>query len=310
MPDTTAGSGTTTTAGSRTTTTAGSGTTTTAGSGTTTTAGPGTTTTAASGTTTTAGPGTTTTAGPGTTKTAASGTTTTAGSGTTTTSTPGPLVGLAQIINNLNQQAGSSAIDTTGLLSSLTALQGNSLPGGTIQEEADYLRGRIQNMDGSVGMAKRNLLLNESDRLRSQDYNYILYLFIGMLIIIIILTILNRWFPGLPYGVLEYTIVIVVLIFFILMYNKYVAISNRDTINYNEVALPPPNNVNLSQQQINEQNARSSKTMAGGGYLLNFSSNNQNCPAQVTTPSTSNGFTLLKDAQPNSFYEYNSYSPV
>lgn len=221
---------------------------------------------------------------------------TTNSSPTTTTNPPtaqssGLFNGFSYILNSLNSNAGSNSIDTGALSSGLAALDTNATGAlnyqntlnDVLQQETVDLNDRIQNMNGSVDAAKRTLLLNESVRERTQAYNTILYYFIGMLVLVSALSIINRIMPILSSGFFDVILVVIVCVFIILIFNKYVEIANRDIINYEEVALPKPDNVGLTNAQIMALNDKNRRSLAGSGMIFNLPQ--QSCPQQiVATP--------------------------
>jgi hypothetical protein len=255
-----------------------------------------------------------------------------------TTASSGIFNGLSYMLNSLNSSAGGNSIDTAALNSGLKTLDGtasgalnnqNTL-NSILEEETTDLHNRIQNMNGSVDAAKRTLELNESVRKRSEDYNILLYYFITMMVIISVLSIFNRLLPILSGGVFDVFLVLIACIFLLLIINKYISIANRDLINYDEVALPKPSNVSLSNAQIVAQNNKNLKSLAGTGMIFNLPQPAPlNCPNQPahpiattqppsstqttninTTTTMQNGFTLMSEVEPNSFYEYSNYSSL
>jgi hypothetical protein len=242
--------------------------------------------------------------------------------------TGGIFDGMSYILNSLIKQDGKiDPIKTAELsneLSSLNDSASNVLNNqGTlnniVKEETTALNNRLQNMNNSVNAAQRNLMLNESARLKSQDYNTIIYYFIGLIIFINMLMVLNRWFPYLSRETID--LIIIFTVFFVLykIYWKFTDISIRDNINYNEVSLPKPDNVSLSNQQIISQNNINNQQLAGKGMIFNLlnkgtnnNNNNNQCP-QITTATptpTISGFTVMNEIQPNSFNEFENYSKI
>jgi hypothetical protein len=154
-------------------------------------------------------------------------------------------------------------------------------------EEVDFYE---QNMNGTVDAEKRNITLNESVRLRTADYNIMLYYFVGMMVMLSLILLLKNWLTIVPSFVYETLIIVVVVVFLYFIYKKYVDISNRDSINYNEVSMPVPNNVGLDSQQIADRTKQNLNSMAGGGSLLDMQA--RKCDADIAvTPSPSGTFT-------------------
>jgi hypothetical protein len=187
-----------------------------------------------------------------------------------------------------------------------------------IDDESNVLSARLQNMNDSVNAAQRNLMLNESARLKTQDYNIILYYFIGLIVFLNTLTILNRWYSIFSKEVFDLIIIFVVFYVLYKVYWKYADIMNRDSLNYNEVSLPKPGNVAMSQQQIISQNNLNNQMLAGQGRIFNLPNNNGQCTepnlplsAVTFTPVPSaDGFAVMNEILPNSFNEFEHYSRI
>ena len=154
-------------------------------------------------------------------------------------------------------------------------------------EEVDFYE---QNMNGTVDAEKRNITLNESVRLRTADYNIMLYYFVGMMVILSLILLLKNWLTIVPSFIYETLIIVVVVVFLYFIYKKYVDISNRDSINYNEVSIPVPDNVGLDSQQVADRSKQNLRSIAGGGSLLDMQA--KKCDADIAvTPSPSGTFT-------------------
>jgi hypothetical protein len=239
--------------------------------------------------------------------------------------TGGVFDGMLFILNSLNSPPGlTPPINTANVSNSLAGINSSATQvlnnqgvlNNIIDDETEVLNNRLQDMNNSVNAAQRNLMLNESSRLKSQDYNVILYYFIGMIVFLNTITVLNRWYPYFSREMFD--LIIIFTVFFVLykVFWKYTDIVNRDTINYNELSLPKPGNVSMSQQQIISQNNINNRQLANQGMIFNFPKNNEQCSQQVTAaPVTTanmavNGFTTMNELQPNSFNEFENYSKI
>jgi len=237
--------------------------------------------------------------------------------------TGGVFDGMLFILNSLNSSTGTTpSINTANVSNSLASvnssatqvLNNQGVLNNIIDDETDVLNNRLQDMNNSVNAAQRNLMLNESSRLKTQDYNVILYYFIGMIVFLNTITVLNRWYPYLSREMFD--LIIIFTVFFVLykVFWKYTDIANRDTINYNELSLPKPSNVSMSQQQIISQNNMNNRQLANQGMIFNFPKNNDQCSQQATATPTANsgvnGFTIMDELQPNSFNEFENYSKI
>ena len=235
--------------------------------------------------------------------------------------TGGVFDGLLFILNSLTSPSGTTPpVNTANVSNSLAAVNSSATQvlnnqgtlNNIIDDETNVLNNRLQEMNNSVNAAQRNLMLNESSRLKSQDYNTILYYFIAMIVFLNTITVLNRWYPYLSRE--SFDLIIIFTVFFVLykLYWKYADIANRDMINYNEVSLPKPGNVSMSQQQIISQNNYNTQQLANQGMIFNFSKSDDQCSQQTTAtpvPAVS-GFTTMNELQPNSFNEFENYSRI
>jgi hypothetical protein len=281
------------------------------------------------GTPTTTNTSTMTTATP----TTATPTTATPGSTTTThfnrnitpvPNTGGIFDGLLFVLNSLNLSGGTTPpVNTANLSDSLASINSSATEvlnnqgtlNSIVDEETNVLNARLQNMNDSVNAAQRNLMLNESARLKTQDYNTILYYFIGLIVFLNALTILNRWYSIFSKEMFDLIIIFTVFYVFYVVYWKYADILNRDVLNYNEISLPKPGNVAMSQQQIISQNNLNNQMLAGQGRIFNLPNNNGQCaepnsPKLSTPVPTISGFTLMNEIKPNSFNEFEHYSRI
>jgi len=227
---------------------------------------------------------------------------------------------------------------------SSTVLNGQDTLNNIINEEKKTLGNRIDAISKDTDSAKRIMQLNEYSRLKTADYNMILYYFIALMIGISVLFIIKKIIPGIPSFVFELTLILIVCLCIYMVYYKYLDISRRDLIYYDQVAVPEPTNINLSPKQINAANALNGFGIGfnGIGVCANetccdtvnnttvWDAVQQQCVSNdeekillaqrasptaapmdtsSSTPSVS-AFTLMNSAQPNSYYEYTNYSAV
>jgi hypothetical protein len=210
-------------------------------------------------------------------------------------STNGSFDGIISDLKNLNETYGEM-LNTDKLITELDKLNSyetnDSIMENVLQQERADLNMRMQNMNDTVDTSKRILLLNESDRLRTADYNSMLYYFVMMIVIVSIIAVIKNVFKFLPSALFELLIIVVVCTFLYLIYIKYVGIVNRDIINYNEVAVPNPDNVALTDQQISSIHKKNAGALGGGGSLMNLqpvkcdnkSESRTTTPMMFTTP--------------------------
>ena len=136
--------------------------------------------------------------------------------------------------------------------------------------------------------AKREMQLNEFASQKSNDYNSILYYLITIMVITSIIFILKKMFPIIPNFVFELTLTIVITVYMFKIYFKFLDISRRDAIYYDEVAAPDPKNINLSTDQILSTNALNNSSGNGQSIFCDpnsthWDSDNNYCVAGVIT---------------------------
>lgn len=264
----------------------------------------------------------------------------------------GPFSVVQSVLGNANLYSGTAGVPPAtktqldSLYSNLVSLNNSSgavLNGqdtlyNIISNETGVLKGRIDKMNHDTESAKRALRLNEYSRMKSTDYNKILYYFIALMVSISIIFICKKIIPGIPNMVYETLIVVLVCLCLYFSYYKYADITRRDLIYYDELSVPLPSNVSLSDKQINAANI--SNNPVGAGYSGLGMCANSSCCDEVTatwdeasgrcvsianrnitatpksttpTPTTTrviSGFTLMNPVEPNSYNEYQNYSPI
>jgi hypothetical protein len=230
------------------------------------------------------------------------------------------------------QKSISNLYDTLGDLnnSSISVLNGQNTLNTIIDNEIQNVNEQLQSINTDLDSSKRILQLNEYSRMKTADYNSILYYIIALMVTISILFIIKKLIPGIPNEFFELTLIFIVFLCIYFVYQTYLKIYNRDIIYYDQIAVPNPKNINLDQNQINSVNA-------GNGINLSNMANSANSgccdekttvwdPVQnqcvsieggsisladtSTTKSPLQGFTLMESVQPNSYFEFSNYSMV
>lgn len=193
-----------------------------------------------------------------------------------------------------------------------------------ITTEHDYLRNKKEKIDDTYESKKRLLELNESYRLKSADYTKLLMIFIFGLVILAFIVFLSKtltFIPGLVYDILS-VIVICATAYF--GYVKYIDITRRDDLYYNELQMgQPPSNSPDQIAEMNKQNARLGDLLGSlnlGACVgasccddagTSWDEEKSMCVLQkpkttrASTTPTINGF----DTMANSAYEFDQYNP-
>jgi len=214
--------------------------------------------------------------------------------------------------------------------SSVAVLNGQSTLNSIIDNETQNINSQLESIKTDIDSSKRILQLNEYSRLKTEDYNYILYYIIALMVIISLLFIIKKLIPGIPSSFFELTIITSVFLCVYYVYNTYMKMYNRDVIYYDEIAVPNPKNINLDQNQINSVNAANGinisdpNNCAGSSCCDNVTSVwdpfQKQCVSidqesillagRSTTSAPRQGFTLMESVQPNSYFEFSNYSQV
>lgn len=122
-----------------------------------------------------------------------------------------------------------------------------------VNVEKERLEKKKQSIDNALDGQKRLITLNDSYRLRNNDFSYILVAWTLCFTALIALSIIRRNFPIIPSVLIDILFIICLSAAIYVSYTKYLDISNRDRIYYNEINLDSPNI--LTPEQIAKQTA-------------------------------------------------------
>ena len=213
--------------------------------------------------------------------------------------------------------------------SSVAVLNGQNTLNSIIDNETQNINTQLESINTDIDSSKRILQLNEYSRMKTADYNSILYYIIALMVTISLLFIIKKLIPGIPSSFFELTIIISVFLCVYFVYNTYMKIYNRDIIYYDQIAVPNPKNINLNQNQINSVNAGNGMNIPNPNSCVASSCCDETTmwdPVQsqcvsleegsilsagrLTTSAPRQGFTLMNSVQPNSYFEFTNYSQV
>jgi hypothetical protein len=122
-----------------------------------------------------------------------------------------------------------------------------------VNTEKHRLDQKKQTIKNALDGQKRLITLNESYRLRNNDYTIMLASCVICLAILFGLTIISNNFPVIPSIVFDILFSIIIAITLYILYNKYLNILSHDRIYYNEINLDSPQI--LTPEQIAKQTA-------------------------------------------------------
>ena len=131
-----------------------------------------------------------------------------------------------------------------------------------INDEKNRIQTNIDTVENNITTKKRMIEFNESNRLRTEQYNNILYIFVISLSLIVVIIIGFRQISFLPDIISQILVIIVGSVSSIYIFKLYSKINQRSHLDYNKLNLDKP--VIDSPEQIK----RSKETAAKSGDLL------------------------------------------
>jgi hypothetical protein len=155
---------------------------------------------------------------------------------------------------------------TTSINSLYTGLSNANLPGvyehqqeikEMIQAESDRLDTKKKHVDNALDSQKRLISLNESARERYSAYTQIIVTIVVTLLIVVALLFLGKAFPFIPSFLIDILIALTVLVGGFIGYFMYVAIRQRNNIDYSRLQIDPP--VTMTPAQIQENANKQAK---------------------------------------------------
>ena len=200
---------------------------------------------------------------------------------------------------------------------------------GIVDAENERIQKNIKTTETNLLTKNRKMSFVENKRQRSEQYNYILYVFIICLSLIIIAVIGFQYFPFLPDFILQIVVVIVGSFGLIKIFNIYRNLQGRSHLDYNELKLDAPNKISPEEVEKKQKAAAKSGDLLGsidiGGCSgaeccdtdndVVWSESSRKCIPKPTTNETEE-FTVERMkynrgiAQPNSPSETLLYSKV
>lgn len=109
-----------------------------------------------------------------------------------------------------------------------------------LDAENARIQTNIQTIDDNLTTQKRVVEFNENQRLRTEQYNQMLIIFVAAFCLIIAIVIGFRRLPFLPDFISQGLVVIIGAVTFIKIFNLYINLQDRSILNYNELDLDKP----------------------------------------------------------------------
>lgn len=164
------------------------------------------------------------------------------------------LQNISGILDSLKQYAPN--VDLSGINNKITALESSVqtaddennkllLKQNEVKDILDAENNRIQRnintIEDNLFSKKRAIEMNESQRLRTNEYNHILLIFVISLALIIAISITGRLLPFIPDIIPQILIVLIAAFSIIYIFQSYMKINSRSRVNFNELDLDGPN---------------------------------------------------------------------
>ena len=131
-----------------------------------------------------------------------------------------------------------------------------------IKDEKNRIQRNIDITENNLTTKKRLIEFNESNRLRTEQYNNILYIFVITLFIIVVIIIGGRQIEFLPDIIPQILVIIIGSISAVKIFQMYYNINKRSHLDYNKLSLDKP------AIDSPEQIKRSKEKAAKSGDLL------------------------------------------
>lgn len=163
---------------------------------------------------------------------------------------------LEDLISALNNYIGGLTTDTTtGVIDvdnaaaaitnaanevGRTTLTQQSAVTTLLNTEKDRIENNIQSVKDGLYTKKRMVELNESNRLRTEQYNKILFVVVITILIIFGIIVGSNYVPGLPDIIPQILVAMVGSFAMIDIFLKYMEINKRSKLDYTKLKLDPP----------------------------------------------------------------------
>ena len=141
---------------------------------------------------------------------------------------------ITNTLNELNEKSTAIEDENNKTLSNQESVK------KILDAENERIQTNIQTIDDSLTTQRRMVEFNDNMRLRTEQYNQILIIFVAAVCLILAIVIGFSRLPFLPDFISQGLIVIIGSITFIKIFKLYVSIQDRSIVNYNELDLDKP----------------------------------------------------------------------
>jgi hypothetical protein len=172
--------------------------------------------------------------------------------------TAAPVInGIQQQLNSLNTSFNQANISADNILDHQTEML------NIVNTEMDRLNSKKQAVDTALDGKKRGVQLNESYRLRYQEYTKMVVVIVITLALFILISSLSRVFPFIPSFVFEFLSIIVIAGGLFSIYYIYINILSRSPTNFNELNIPGPKTDTPAEKAAAQEAAARSGNLLG-----------------------------------------------
>jgi len=164
-----------------------------------------------------------------------------------------------------------------------------------VNKENERIDIKKSKVDNELQTQNRMITLTNSYRKKYSDYNTMYVILIVFLSILCGIMIVKRFLPFIPSYVYEILYIILIPLFCIILYHKYLDISKRDDIYYDEIVRKKPTTLTPGEalkKKVEEQN----KILNSGSLLASYSGCvGAKCCSDTTIWDTGNSVCVAKD---------------
>jgi hypothetical protein len=184
-----------------------------------------------------------------------------------------------------------------------------------VKKENERIDIKKSKVDNELQTQNRMITLTNSYRKKYSDYNTMYVILIVFLSILCGIMIIKRFLPFIPSYVYEFLYVILIPLFCIILYHKYLDISKHDNIYYDEIVRQKPNSLTPSEA-LKKKMEQQNKILNSGSLLASYSGCvGAKCCSDTTIWDAGNsvcvakdGFTTINYAMLNGDLDFSSVS--
>ena len=164
-----------------------------------------------------------------------------------------------------------------------------------VKKENERIDIKKSKVDNELQTQNRMITLTNSYRKKYSDYNTMYVILIVFLSILCGIMIIKRFLPFIPSYVYEFLYVILIPLFCIILYHKYLDISKHDNIYYDEIVRQKPNSLTPSEA-LKKKMEQQNKILNSGSLLASYSGCvGSKCCSDTTIWDAGNSVCVAKD---------------